>query len=143
AYVEIRLMLAGKACSRQVLGDGGAAYGDAQLLPILLDQFAPGRADLLPQLLVLRRRIDDLPGLGPGPRQRPHIVLVEIVEKFVQPLPGACLGQDVPIGLCSGREAVRDVQAERRELPVELAERSVLAADQWYIVEIQFRKPVA
>ena len=55
----------------------------------------------------------------------------------MQRLPGAGLVEHVAVGLGGDGEAVRDADALSGELPVHLAERGVLAADERHVLDAE------
>ncbi len=131
--VQIGIVLAGKARGRQILGRGRRAHRDRQILAIGLHELAPGGQDLLARPLGQARRIDDLAAAGAGAGQRLDIGLVEPIQLRMQFSPRIRLGERVAKRLRRDRKAVRLAHAERHELPVHLAERGILAADQRHV----------
>ena len=97
--VEVRILLPGEARGRQVLGGGRAPHGEADLLAVLLLQFAVGLQNLGGQVVGEAGAVDDLPGALGLSRQRCDIGGVEVVEFGMQTVPGAGLVQHVAIGL--------------------------------------------
>ena len=133
--VEIRILLAGEARRRQVLGGRRAAHGETHLLAVLLLKLAVGIQNLGGQVVGEPGAVDDLTGALAFARQRGDVGGVEVVELGMQTVPGAGLVQHVAIGLGGDGESVRDADALPGQLLEHLAQRGVLAADERHVVD--------
>ena len=115
--VEIRILLAGKARRRQVLGGRRAPHSETDLLAVLLLKLAVGIQNLGGQIVGEPGAVDDLTGALAFTRQRGDVGGVEIVELGMQTVPGAGLVQHVAIRLGGDGEPVRDADALTGQVP--------------------------
>ena len=135
--VQIRILLAGEARRGQVLRGRRAAHGETHVLSVLLLKRAVAIQDLACQIVGQSGTVDDLPGALGFPRQRGDIGGVEVVEFGMQAIPRGCLVQHVAIGRSGDGEPVRHTDALIGQLLQHLAERCVLPADQWHVVDAE------
>ena len=138
--VEIRILLAGEARRRQVLGGRRAPHSQTDLLAVLLLKLAVGIQNLGGQIVGEPGAVDDLTGALAFTRQRGDVGGVQLVELGMQTVPGAGLVQHVAIGLGGDGEPVRDADALPGQLLEHLAQRRVLSADQRHIVDAELLK---
>ena len=138
--VEIRILLAGKARRRQVLGGRRAPHRETDLLAVLLLKLAVGIQNLGGQIVGEPGAVDDLTGALAFTRQRGDVCGVQIVELGMQTVPSAGLVQHEAIGLGGDGESVRDADALPGQLLEHLAQRRVLSADERHIVDAELLK---
>ena len=133
--VEVRILLAGEARRREILGGRGAPDGEADVLAVLLLKLAVCSQNLAGQVVGESSAVDDLPRTFGFPRQRGDVGGVDVVELGVQPVPGTCLVQHVAIGRSGDGEPVRNADVLAGQLLEHLAQRSVLAADERHVLD--------
>ena len=138
--VEVRVLLAGEARGRQILGGRRAPHGQADLLAVLVLKRAVAIQNLAGQVVGEPGAVDDLPDALGLPRQRGDIGRVEVVEFGVQAVPGARLVQHVAIGRSSDGEPMRNPDTLPGQLLKHLAQRGVLTADQRHVVDAEVLK---
>ena len=115
--VEIRILLAGEARRRQVLGGRRTPHGETDVLAVLLLKLAVAIQNLGGQIVGEPGAVDDLTGALAFTRQGGDVGGVEIVELGMQTIPCAGLVQHVAIRLGGDGEAVRDADALTGQLP--------------------------
>jgi hypothetical protein len=136
AHVEKAVMLPGETRRGEILRGCGAAHRHADGSAGLVLEFAI-RLEYLPR----ERRgqphlIDDRARLPSLLSEQCHIdVLPQWRERLAQAVQRAGGVQQVAIGPGGDRETVRHRHAQRRQLPVQLAERGVLASDLLDVLE--------
>ena len=138
--VEIRILLAGEARRRQVLGGRRAPHGETYFLAVLLLKLAVGIQNFGGQIVGQPGAVDDFTGALAFTRQRGDVGGVELVELGMQTVPRAGLVQHVAIGLGGDGESVRDADALTGQLLEHLAQRRVLSADERHVVDAELLK---
>src|ERR1700722_17575734 len=138
--VEIRILLAGEARRRQVLGGRRAPHSETHLLAVLLLELAVGVQNLGGQIVREPGAVDDLTGALAFTHQRADVGRVQPVELGMQTVPGTGLVQHVAIRLSGDGESVREAEALPGQLLEHLAQRRVLSADERHIVDAELLK---
>ena len=139
--VEETFVLAGKARRRQILGGGRAADGDRNVSAILVFERPIGSGNLLPQALGAGGLEDDLACFGSALCEDIHAGFIEPVQKLMQLVP--CSGRSERVAVCLGRQGktIRNSDALSRKNGIKLPERSVLAANDRNIAEMNIAEP--
>ncbi len=127
--VQVGLLLSGEARVWQVLGRRGAAHRERHILAVLLLQARVALLDLGHEIRRQAGAVHDLPGLLGALGEVVDVVGAQPFERRLQRLERAGRLERVAVGVGRDREPVRDQHALVAELPVHLAERGVLAAD--------------
>ncbi len=133
--VEEGLLLAGEGGVRQVLGGRRGAHREAALA--LGGDLLVGGLDLGLELGREGQLHDPLADLRAGLGQRIDVIHVERIERGIDAIGQAIVGEELAIGLGRGRETTRDTYAGG-QLADHLAERGVLAADLLDVGHAQF-----
>ncbi len=141
AYVDVTVMLAGKAGIGKILRGGRTAHRHRRMPAILLLQFAIGLGHLPADFVCTGGLIDQL-----ARRLRPRGELLDggfpqSLDKMAQPVPGLGLVQRVPIGLCRDAKSIGNIHALGGQRCIQFAKRRGLAADQRHVLHSQLAEP--
>ena len=131
AHVQEGFLLAGEGGFRQVFGGGRGAHGDgdfgAAAAPILRQESRISSV----QPLRKRSRQDPAADLRAHDGEPLDVIDVEVRQRVADALIEAALRQELAVGVRGGGEAAGHRHAEVRQRGDHLAERGVLAADQF------------
>jgi hypothetical protein len=130
--VEQRVLLPGKGGLGKVFGRRRGANRHRYLLPVA--EGGVGRLDLHSQRIGKRSRLDPAADVGSGTPERADVVHVQPVERPVDTLTEAVVGQETAIGQRRDREAAGHVDPFLGERADHLSERGVLASDCFDVV---------
>ena len=136
--VQIGVVLAGETGVGQVFGGRGAPHRHADVFRVAGLKLAIRGQCLFPDCGGQGRAVDELPCLSPTALEVFHIVGIQVVENVMQPGGGARLLEDQTIGVGGNGESIRDQYPPGAQIPVHLAQGSVLSSYRGHVFDAQF-----